>query len=77
MAFRGEKGCALSSFLDHTTEVVDRVGSTMPDFTSVDAFVSWVDSVSESALQDINAWQPKRAEVIQMPKRRRRSRWQS
>jgi hypothetical protein len=74
MAFRGEKGCALSDFLDHTTEVVDRLGSTIPNSFSDDALVSWVDSVGQSALQDIKEWQPRRAEVIQMPKRRRAKR---
>ncbi len=72
MGFRVEE-FPLSDFLDHTIEVVDRVGSTMPaDFNSVDALVSWVDSVGESVLQDINEWQPKRAVVIQMPERGKR-----
>jgi hypothetical protein len=63
----------LSKFLDHATEVVDRVGNTIPDTFSGDALVAWVDSVGDAALKDIFAWQGKRAEVIVMPKRRRRS----
>jgi hypothetical protein len=68
--FPVEKGSTMSN-LDHAIEVVDRVGSTMPaDFNSVHELVAWVDSVGQSVLQDINAWQPKQAVVIQMPRRR-------
>ena len=70
MGFRVEE-FPLSDFLDHTFEVVDRVGSTMPaDFNSVDDIVSWVDSAGEDMLKDIFAWEPQLAEVIVMPKRR-------
>jgi len=71
MACRAAKGFALSNFTDHVIALVNRAGQTMPDFTSVDALVSWVDSVGEATLKDIFAWEPQLAEVIVMPKRRR------
>ena len=60
----------MSKLLDHATGVVDRVGNTIPDTFSVDALISWVDSVGDAALKDFLAWEPKLAEVIQMSKRR-------
>jgi len=65
---------ALSDFVDHIIERVDRAGqSLLADFASVDELVNWTDRIGEATLRDILNWQPKLAVVIQMPKRQRRA----
>jgi hypothetical protein len=65
---------AMSSFVDHVTELVDRAGHSAPDTFDAESLTSWADGVGESVLKDITEWQPKQAVVIQMPKRRRAKR---
>lgn len=61
----------MSNFVDHITGLVDRAGQTMPDSFDADSLMSWMNGVGQDVLREINEWQPKRAVVIQMPKRRR------
>jgi hypothetical protein len=73
--FPVEKDAAMKSSLgDFVTGVVDRAGRKMPDSFRSDSLVSWVDSVGQNVLQELNEWQPRRAAVIVMPKRLKRRR---
>jgi hypothetical protein len=63
-----------SSFDQFLSQVMDQAQRTIgPDaLDSVESMVASADRVGEAVLDDVSAWQGKRAVVLQMPKRRRR-----
>lgn len=58
----------LTQFMDHAQRTI---GPESVD--SVESMIACADRVGKAALKDLYAWQPRRATVIQMPKRRRRA----
>jgi hypothetical protein len=72
MVCRAGKGRDLSSLDQFLTQFMDQAERTIgPDsFNSVESMLACADRMGEVTAKEIVKWQPRRAVIVQMPKRR-------